>query len=355
MGDASISDSDKQAFQEQARAMVNQVGTGLTPGDQGRFGMNPTAYKYTPLISRLLAGVTLPGDEPMVRLYDKQTQEFVNSGGDWSKLPEYYSLSGTYYDLVDRGETAAAQSMADALFSTEVPVDVKPISDFIPVLSEGDAATFYEKYREDAIADEDKEEGLRGAANDLISEFGSVDGIVQIANETIQETPWSEMTEEQKAMMVKYGLAVEYLNGGFTSGTIREYDIPARRLPVDVPPIEPAGGQYPVQPYGPPDETLPVFEFIENRPLRQLVSMMRHDRNATRFVAKEPDSAVPREVVDVSDASIPPPPPGGSFEQTLNHYSDDPLQFVAAWYRGCLLYTSPSPRDRQKSRMPSSA
>ena len=24
-------------------------------------------------------------------------------------------------------------------------------------------------------------------------------------------------------------------------------------------------------------------------------------------------------------------------------------------YRGCLLYTSPSPRDRQKSRMPSSA
>ena len=26
-----------------------------------------------------------------------------------------------------------------------------------------------------------------------------------------------------------------------------------------------------------------------------------------------------------------------------------------AWYRFCLLYTSPSPRDRQKSRMPSSA
>ena len=27
----------------------------------------------------------------------------------------------------------------------------------------------------------------------------------------------------------------------------------------------------------------------------------------------------------------------------------------AAWAVGCLLYTSPSPRDRQKSRMPSSA
>ena len=28
---------------------------------------------------------------------------------------------------------------------------------------------------------------------------------------------------------------------------------------------------------------------------------------------------------------------------------------VYADYQGCLLYTSPSPRDRQKSRMPSSA
>ena len=29
--------------------------------------------------------------------------------------------------------------------------------------------------------------------------------------------------------------------------------------------------------------------------------------------------------------------------------------FLKAWAEGCLLYTSPSPRDRQKSRMPSSA
>ena len=28
---------------------------------------------------------------------------------------------------------------------------------------------------------------------------------------------------------------------------------------------------------------------------------------------------------------------------------------LIAWSMGCLLYTSPSPRDRQKSRMPSSA
>ena len=32
-----------------------------------------------------------------------------------------------------------------------------------------------------------------------------------------------------------------------------------------------------------------------------------------------------------------------------------PLAIVAATHRDCLLYTSPSPRDRQKSRMPSSA
>ena len=29
--------------------------------------------------------------------------------------------------------------------------------------------------------------------------------------------------------------------------------------------------------------------------------------------------------------------------------------FIGALFSGCLLYTSPSPRDRQKSRMPSSA
>ena len=34
------------------------------------------------------------------------------------------------------------------------------------------------------------------------------------------------------------------------------------------------------------------------------------------------------------------------------YYENDPKLI---WYAGCLLYTSPSPRDRQKSRMPSSA
>ena len=35
--------------------------------------------------------------------------------------------------------------------------------------------------------------------------------------------------------------------------------------------------------------------------------------------------------------------------------SDEPASCVQGMHRVCLLYTSPSPRDRQKSRMPSSA
>ena len=34
---------------------------------------------------------------------------------------------------------------------------------------------------------------------------------------------------------------------------------------------------------------------------------------------------------------------------------DDEMLFVSGLTESCLLYTSPSPRDRQKSRMPSSA
>ena len=37
------------------------------------------------------------------------------------------------------------------------------------------------------------------------------------------------------------------------------------------------------------------------------------------------------------------------------HGAAQRLQMFLSQYWGCLLYTSPSPRDRQKSRMPSSA
>ena len=35
--------------------------------------------------------------------------------------------------------------------------------------------------------------------------------------------------------------------------------------------------------------------------------------------------------------------------------NQDPMEIDDMWSNYCLLYTSPSPRDRQKSRMPSSA
>ena len=38
-----------------------------------------------------------------------------------------------------------------------------------------------------------------------------------------------------------------------------------------------------------------------------------------------------------------------------NSYAQELSDITIAWDEGCLLYTSPSPRDRQKSRMPSSA
>ena len=43
----------------------------------------------------------------------------------------------------------------------------------------------------------------------------------------------------------------------------------------------------------------------------------------------------------------------GTIKAAAKHYGLSPER--AAHFFGCLLYTSPSPRDRQKSRMPSSA
>ena len=42
-------------------------------------------------------------------------------------------------------------------------------------------------------------------------------------------------------------------------------------------------------------------------------------------------------------------------QHVLNSSANLTLQFVAAQWSSCLLYTSPSPRDRTRSRMPSSA
>ena len=44
----------------------------------------------------------------------------------------------------------------------------------------------------------------------------------------------------------------------------------------------------------------------------------------------------------------------GKMKEISDYIYEGALAFLKAEYR-CLLYTSPSPRDRQKSRMPSSA
>ena len=45
-----------------------------------------------------------------------------------------------------------------------------------------------------------------------------------------------------------------------------------------------------------------------------------------------------------------------AFPYTLRwDWADDLLEWFDFYLRDCLLYTSPSPRDREKSRMPSSA
>ena len=53
-------------------------------------------------------------------------------------------------------------------------------------------------------------------------------------------------------------------------------------------------------------------------------------------------------------------PPSGTTAQRPSGCAPGTLRFNTdigslEYFKGCLLYTSPSPRDRQKSRMPSSA
>ena len=61
----------------------------------------------------------------------------------------------------------------------------------------------------------------------------------------------------------------------------------------------------------------------------------------------------PRAVTPRSDGRI--DLMGLSHLQIRQLFEESQLDEKAAKLRSCLLYTSPSPRDRQKSRMPSSA
>ena len=61
----------------------------------------------------------------------------------------------------------------------------------------------------------------------------------------------------------------------------------------------------------------------------------------------EDDNLEPVPVASVTDRSIP-----SSASQTKDDYAGEiPIRI----YKPCLLYTSPSPRDKRQSRMPSSA
>ena len=57
------------------------------------------------------------------------------------------------------------------------------------------------------------------------------------------------------------------------------------------------------------------------------------------------------EVLQYVDVEVGEPGPG---EARVRQHAIG-LNFIDVYFRTCLLYTSPSPRDRQKSRMPSSA
>ena len=77
----------------------------------------------------------------------------------------------------------------------------------------------------------------------------------------------------------------------------------------------------------------------------------------TKFVAK-----APLDVLWVSDSWLPEWAEAGwiapidGFPQLTKYNADtDDFCLQSMRYKGCLLYTSPSPRDRTRSRMPSSA
>ena len=81
------------------------------------------------------------------------------------------------------------------------------------------------------------------------------------------------------------------------------------------------------------------------------------EKNATQFIIKnrQPSTAVAHSV---DDAVYKPVTVSGSGVTLLTMgviYNLDPTDAQPYASVGCLLYTSPSPRDKRQSRMPSSA
>src|SRR5674476_1435651 len=72
----------------------------------------------------------------------------------------------------------------------------------------------------------------------------------------------------------------------------------------------------------------------------------------TAFVTARVDPALAEKLV-AKGVVVTGVPSGGLF-QTILSWIVPAVMFYLIWmFLGCLLYTSPSPRDRQKSRMPS--
>ena len=63
-------------------------------------------------------------------------------------------------------------------------------------------------------------------------------------------------------------------------------------------------------------------------------------------------SETPRKIRDYSEVDV---KLGPNEVEDIAEIFNTPLSGTYNWDYTCLLYTSPSPRDRQKSRMPSSA
>ena len=75
-------------------------------------------------------------------------------------------------------------------------------------------------------------------------------------------------------------------------------------------------------------------------------------RTAPKGVKLESDAEITRYARDIylqAGLSNAMPP------ANITHLASDERKLIVEWYRSCLLYTSPSPRDLSTSRMPSSA
>ena len=85
------------------------------------------------------------------------------------------------------------------------------------------------------------------------------------------------------------------------------------------------------------------------------ISLVISDDRATQFL-EEINSKAPQEPPDATTAAtVPELKSAAKKEAFLNTFLESVASNAAAATPRCLLYTSPSPRDRQKSRMPSSA